>query len=634
MRSLTFPLGYACLLLCASVLLGNGAIAQPIPDDSLGEESSTLNRGAVNGLPAELVGGGARRSQNLFHSFQDFSIEAGNRVYFANPSEIESIFARVSGDTPSQIDGTLGVDGSADLYFLNPNGIVFGADANLDILGSFFATTAAGLKFADGYEYKATPARGSDVLTVSIPIGLQTNALPQQGHIENAGNLLLNRQQTVTLLGHTLNHSGSLTVPEGNIVLLAEEIAIANNASLDVSGERGQGTILIGGDFQGQGNLPTASETAVSPGATLSADATVRGNGGRIVVWSDGATYFAGRASARGGPQGGDGGLVEVSGVEKLVYRGQVDTRAAAGEVGTLLLDPTNIEIVEAVDADTFDPQDIDEFSDPDLGDGVTRIAADALALAFANVQLQATENITFNADVVTLFPGVGLVAEAGNDIVFNRSVQASGGGDLRFVAGSDIAFNGVDAYAYTFGGNAELEAGGVVSLLEGAQVDTAPFFGDSGNLDVTAQRLTMTGGAQLIAGSSSGGTSGTLTVKADDVQLLGFGVSQSGEGATGLFGFSREIFGDSSNGNIFVDADRVVIADGATIGSPSNNSQPGGSVTVIGRESIRISGFNPSGTGIETGEFRSGIFTSSFANGNAGTVELRADNLTIEQWH
>ncbi|MGB5974487.1 MAG: filamentous hemagglutinin N-terminal domain-containing protein, partial [Nodosilinea sp.] len=134
-----------CLASLGAVALGQTlpARAQITPDATLGNEPSTVTPGAiVQGDVAELIEGGAIRDGNLFHSFLEFNIDEGQRVYFANPAGIESILSRITGNDPSKIFGTLGVDGSADLFLINPNGIIFGETGSLDIVGSFAATTA------------------------------------------------------------------------------------------------------------------------------------------------------------------------------------------------------------------------------------------------------------------------------------------------------------------------------------------------------------------------------------------------------------------------------------------------------------------------------------------------------------
>ncbi len=98
----------------------------------------------------------------------------------------------------------------------------------------------------------------------------------------------------------------------GTVKILGDRVGIAG-ASIDASGPAGGGTVLIGGDFQGSGGTPTASRTSVTKGSTIKADATDRGDAGKIIVWADEITRYYGDISAKGGPNGGNGGFVEVS---------------------------------------------------------------------------------------------------------------------------------------------------------------------------------------------------------------------------------------------------------------------------------------------------------------------------------
>ena len=127
-----------------------------------------------------------------------------------------------------------------------------------------------------------------------------------------------------------------------------------SGAAVDASGGGGRagGEILVGGDYQGANpTLANARITEVSAGSSLIADAGERGQGGKVVVWADDATRFAGTSRARGGAGGGDGGFVEVSGKQTLVFDGSVDTRGPLGATGTLLLDPSDITISTGANA-------------------------------------------------------------------------------------------------------------------------------------------------------------------------------------------------------------------------------------------------------------------------------------------
>ncbi|MFG6107106.1 filamentous hemagglutinin N-terminal domain-containing protein [Leptothoe sp. EHU-05/26/07-4] len=125
---------WSCLLAAVAALWSEPIQAQLIPDQTLGAEGSVVSTDVlVKGNLADLIEGGAARGPNLFHSFDAFTVANDQRVYFANPAGIESILSRVTGNNRSDIFGTLGVDGTADLFLINPNGIVFGPDVSLDV---------------------------------------------------------------------------------------------------------------------------------------------------------------------------------------------------------------------------------------------------------------------------------------------------------------------------------------------------------------------------------------------------------------------------------------------------------------------------------------------------------------------
>ncbi len=161
--------------LCGALALGGGlspiapsgdcAFAQITPDTTLGSESSTVtSTGSV-----DQINGGAARGANLFHSFGEFNVESGRAAVFTNPAGIENILTRVTGGNPSNIFGTLGVSGgNANLFLINPNGIIFGLNARLDVGESFVGTTANAIKLTNGGTFSANSGgrccRAVDVL--------------------------------------------------------------------------------------------------------------------------------------------------------------------------------------------------------------------------------------------------------------------------------------------------------------------------------------------------------------------------------------------------------------------------------------------------------------------------------------
>ncbi|BAY89337.1 MULTISPECIES: two-partner secretion domain-containing protein [unclassified Tolypothrix] len=179
---LTF-VGFAVLsTICLSAVCNNSVYAQVTSDGTLGT--------VVNGNNNYSITEGTRVGNNLFHSFSQFSILTGSSASFDNPTDIQNIFSRVSGGSISNIDGLISAKGSANLFLLNPSGIIFGPNASLNIGGSFIATTANSIKFADGTEFSAVDSAAKPLLTMTVPIGLQMGNHPAPIQVQGTGHSL------------------------------------------------------------------------------------------------------------------------------------------------------------------------------------------------------------------------------------------------------------------------------------------------------------------------------------------------------------------------------------------------------------------------------------------------------------
>ena len=135
------------------------------------------------------INGGERAGNNLFHSFEEFSVPAGMEAVFENATDIENIFTRVTGDSVSAIDGILSAQGEANLFLMNPNGIVFGTDASINVGGSFIATTADSIQFDNGEEFAASDAENDALINIGFPVAFGFNKEPEGSiTVNGAGN--------------------------------------------------------------------------------------------------------------------------------------------------------------------------------------------------------------------------------------------------------------------------------------------------------------------------------------------------------------------------------------------------------------------------------------------------------------
>ncbi|HEY9832495.1 MAG TPA: filamentous hemagglutinin N-terminal domain-containing protein, partial [Stenomitos sp.] len=530
-RWVIFGLGLTGILALSS----HPTFAQITPDATLGTEGSIVTPNVnVRGLPAEQIDGGAIRGTNLFHSFSEFNVGNNQRVYFANPTGIDNILTRVTGGNLSNILGTLGVDGSASLFLLNPNGIFFGPNAKLDIAGSFVASTANGVVFDNGFVFSANNPEAPPLLTINVPLGLQYGR-NQPGAITNQGNLAVGSGQTLSLLGSTVTSTGSLTASGGTVQVLGDRIGLLDNALIDVSSDTGGGTVLIGGDFQGKGAVPNALRTFIAPNVTINANANISGNGGRVIVWADEVTGFYGNITARGGGNSGNGGFVEVSGKQNLIFRGSVDNLAANGNTGTLLLDPVNITIASGTADSAADGTNTFQGNNSGIAGSILSAPLSAIndtapttiyeselerLSGETNIVLQATNNITVNnlADNRLSFaPGRGTIAftaDADRNGVGSFVMQdtadtiETNGRDIS-ISGASLTIGGINTSVSNStlrdGAGQQLGTAQVVSAEPGTQLNSI-----SGNLfsgaDVDLYQIYVTGGSTFAA-TTVGGT-------------------------------------------------------------------------------------------------------------------------------
>jgi filamentous hemagglutinin family protein len=257
--------------------VGESVLAQIVPDNTLGAEGSIVTPDMnIQGIQGDRIDGGATRGANLFHSFQEFNVGEGRGAYFANPTGIENILTRVTGGNPSNILGRLGVLGDANLFLLNPNGIVFGPNASLDIQGSFVATTAERIQLGDSGYFSAAQPQPSSLLSVS-PGALFFNAVANQpSSIINQGNLatgahLTLRAGNLDLQGQLLS-GGDLTLQAQDTVKVRDSVTTPflaqSSGNLTIVGNGGIDILALNHStqtpFVSGGNLSLISDGVIS----------------------------------------------------------------------------------------------------------------------------------------------------------------------------------------------------------------------------------------------------------------------------------------------------------------------------------------------------------------------------------
>ncbi|MCA1990827.1 MAG: filamentous hemagglutinin N-terminal domain-containing protein [Coleofasciculus sp. S288] len=721
--------------LALSSAISDRVLAQIIPDRTLGGESSEVT--SIN-PQADRIDGGAIRGTLLFHSFLEFNIGEGRGAYFTNPAAIETIFSRVTGSNPSHLLGTLGVLGEANLFLMNPNGIIFGANAQLDIRGSFVASTANSLTFPDGTHFSATHPEAPPLLTVDVPvpIGLQFET-QQSGAIVNAGNLAVESGQNLTLVGGTVTSTGQLSAPSGEVVVLAVPAEMADgglpvvqmgrdaqllnisssprtqsslpspqtlpqllmsagvdtgltvtdtgeveltgtgiriptdagsvvtSGSIDVSGDtagrvqvlgdkvglfgvtinasgiNGGGTVLMGGDYRGLDSVLNASRTFVDSDSVINANALTDGDGGRVIVWADETTGFYGNISARGGSSAGNGGFVEVSGKENLIFRGQVDTSAANGNFGTLLLDPRNIKI-SATEPDT--PPEVvgalpDILEDEFAGTDIT-INANTLESQLGNVVLEATNDITVAPGVLLDFQNKPLITL--DSIVFP-------GGSISFTADADD--DGAGSFEMDLGDT--IKTNGRTITISGASITTGTIDSSFQFLSVPARAgditLTANGDIKTNSLNANGLSSPEDTLRTGNIALIsrqgsidtsiGTLNSSSVEGNGGAISLSansnittgnlESVSGGSGNGGeIKLTSQNGAIDTNASLINSGSVLSQGGNIILNANSDITMNGATVNSVGAING----GDITLNSTNGEINATEAILNSGSVPQ--
>jgi len=578
-------------LLAGSALTGVLAMAMPA---GANPTDPTVMHGTVgfagNGPVLEVTQG----SDKAIIDWRSFSIANGELTRFIQPGSGAIALNRVTGDQASVLNGQLTANGQ--IFLINPNGILFGAGAQVDVAG-LVATTADidNDKFLAGdYSFNiASSVAGASVVnegsinaglvalvapyvrnsgTIVAELGTVSLGAAQRFTLDLAGDGLISFDAGSTVDGARLEQAGRISgatvllsaataarvvdnvidmtgVVEargayqdgGDIVLDGGQGAIAVSGTLDASGEAGGGTIQLGSS--------QTSHLDVTATAILRADATQDGNGGNITLMSGDYTRFAGSISATGAGEG-QGGFAEVSSAGSLSYQGSADLTAQSGIKGTLLLDPKNI-IVAATGSD--DVAGNDGFDENAAADTTLTAATVVAALDGANLVLQANNDIHVNAAInATANAGAGnLTLQAGRSVALNADVTLNG--SLSVVANDSAALA------------AQRDPGtGSISVASGVTITTSGAQSYQGDLILAGNLVSSGSGAIGITGAltvndlasivTAGGSDDDVTVT-NGTNGPGFLLVDAGAGTVSLgnVGTTQALSGLSLNGGTLI---------------------------------------------------------------------------------
>ncbi|MEZ2304572.1 MAG: filamentous hemagglutinin N-terminal domain-containing protein [Microcoleus sp.] len=587
------------------LLFPTATIAQIVPDRTLGTENSRTVSDTINNLPSDRIEGGATRGPNLFHSFREFNVGEGRGAYFANPNGIANIFTRITGGNPANILGTLGVQGKANLFLLNPQGIIFGPNARLDLRGSFIGSSADSIIFNNGFEFSSNNPQTVPLLAINIPVGLRFRDNP----------------------GAIVNSSQAIG-PTPTLPPLPIEIPVSNKLGLAV--DPGQTLGLIGGDIQVNGGNITAYTGQILLGSVKSPGLVQFEPTALGVNLNYGNIQNFGNISL-------NGAFINTSGLGggKVDIRGGNITISSSGIYGLTLgnIDGRGMDI----NAQKLRVDRGSQILTATLGDGK---GSDINIHATDSVELSGIGFDSFQRFVLQFVRG-DLINPLDRQILLSSGTAGSGAaGGITIDTGRLLIENGSFIVSSTLGsgngGNMTIRAR--VFDMVGSGINSGPIKGSTGaggNITFEGERLIVRDGAALTTQTRSDTPSGDINIKASEsVEILR---TPDGNIQPNFIG-TTTIGQNGKAGDINIDTKRLIVSEGggisagtgAIVANPlfGSNGGLGGNITIRSSESIEIAGIS----GVFATGGRNGSFinaeTSSFSRG--GDIRISTPVLTL----
>ena len=590
--------------------------AQVIPDNTLPNNSTIkLEQNRF------IIENGTRKGNNLFHSFEQFSPHDFEAL-FNNNIEIKNIFSRITGNSSSMINNSLQTNGNANLFLINPNGIIFGPNATLDIGGSFVGTTANFIRFADGFLYSASPTDES-ILTISVPMGLGFNShnssivVNGNGHNFVTDSLFSPVYRGPIQTQLKVNSGQNLALIGNNIILNGGNL-ISNGGRIEVGsvtyGEVRFNSQLTNWIFDYQ---KVSEFGQIELSLRSSVDASGIGGGsiniqGKNLSMQDGSVILI---QNQGSTPSGDltvniSDSIKLSGTDPIARMpGSIRTETVRlGKGGNIYIKTKNLITQEGGQISSL------SFSSANAGD----------------ISVNAWENI----EILDVSP-----RQANTFSVITSVAFADGDGGNIFITGQNfLARNGGGLNATTFNrgnaGNVDLNISDLIevkgfepTLLTPAQLVSISFGkGNTGNISINSSRLIVNNGGRVGTSSISSGDAGNVTINVSNLIDISGTVPNSLNpsliisGANIIDPILQELFQapevpSGASGNITINTSHLKVTDGALINARNDGTGDGGDIS-INSEQILLT--------------NSGGITAQSTSGIGGNISIKTKDLQM----
>lgn len=625
-----------------SLVSSSPAVAQIIPDRSLPSNSLVTNQGNIT-----VITGGTTSGTNLFHSFSQFSLSTGNTALFNNATNIQNIFARVTGGSVSNIDGTLTDNGTANLWLINPNGIIFGQNATLNIGGSFFATTASSINFADGFKFNADASQSSPLLSINIPIGLQFNGNPGSISLQGSGQGVI--EPTEFLKTYSVNSSGGLSVPTGKSISLVGGNINFQGASVNAPG----GLINIGSVSSGNVTLHS-----IPQGWDLSYENTLAF--GNINLNQQTLIDTIGNG---GGSINLQGNNISASGGSAVFINntGNINSGSINVNSSTLQLSGSAADTFNSI----FSTQGLENGATGDINIRTQQlILAEGATLYTLIFNNSSGGNININTNslqILGFFPPIPTLPSAivsinygsnqsGNITIFAKQILAQDGGEINSITSTSDNGNG---------GNIFINASDIqlinpdlsLTAIENNKVTnsyigstTNGSTGNAGNIIINAPTIYLQNSGEVFSQTEGNGSAGKITINSSLIQLTANSLIDAA--ALTSPPLAQELFNSppipSGNpGTVDINTDNLILTNNAQISITNQGTSTAGGIININANSAtlnnsKIVGTTSSGVGgninLNVTNLQlldnSNITATANNNGNGGNIKINTKTL------